>query len=71
MARKFWILKGIVKKLESIFGDCRGLKTFITAMKDISCSLRASTLLKIFSLDINCLSQVMDFFFTSSAILCG
>lgn len=32
-------------------------------MRDISCSLRASTVSKIFTLDINCLSQVMDFFF--------
>lgn len=42
---------------------CWRVKTFIIAMRDISRSLLASTVLKIFTLDINCLSQVMDFFF--------
>lgn len=44
---------------------CRRVKTFIIAMRDISRSLLASTVLKIFTLDINCLSQVMDFFFSN------
>lgn len=55
--------RGIVKKQGSPDGGCGRVKTFIIAMRDISRSLLASTALKIFTLDINCLSQVMDFSF--------